>query len=151
MKRTAAAALMLAIVSPACADDVSADLACKLHHAVVETQSFPALPKPVSGAILSKTHEMADRGAAFNATDVIVKPAPAHRFIRAGHAGDTWFVWYEHGGIAYSKNIVVLNAPAGAPVKFVAHLSYFNENPCTLTDAALDRHEALPVRPDEWW
>ncbi len=67
--------------------------------------SLKALPAAVRAAV----GPMADRGEDFNPTDVIIKPAPGRRFIRAGETGGRWFVWYEQGGIAYWKQILILD------------------------------------------
>jgi hypothetical protein len=145
------AAAMFA-ASSAFADDVSADLACKFRHPVKEVDSLGKVPPPIAAFIRSKTGEMAERGEYFNATDVIEKPAPMHRFIRAGESSGLWFVWFEHGGIAYSKNIAVLALKSGerAP-HLIAHIGYFNENPCSLTDAVLDGHAPRPGAQSDWW
>jgi hypothetical protein len=133
------------------ADDVTADLACKLHHGVSEVNAFSKLPPPIAKFVLARTGEMAERDQFFNATDVIVKPAPMHRFIRAGHTGDRWFVWFERGGIAYSKNIVVFDLTAGQnQPRLVRHIRYFRENPCALTDAALDSAPMPADAGSEW-
>lgn len=161
--RVLAATLAVALVAaatPTLADDVSADLACKFHHAVSDVNSFEALPPAIVWFVREKmgagavpnSELIAPRGGDFNATDVITNPkAPSRRFIRAGRAGDVWFLLYEHGGIAYSKNIAVLEMPTNRLPKLVAHISYFRENPCVLTDAILD-HRAPPDQAQAvWW
>jgi hypothetical protein len=81
-----------------------------------------------------------------------MKPAPFRRFIRAGHSGDKWFIWYEHGGIAYNRNIVVLAwKPGDALPNLVAHESYSSENPCHQTDAILEGPIPPYASKDEWW
>lgn len=134
------------------ADDVSSDLACKFHHAVIDVGAFKRLPASIANFVLGKTGEMAERGQYFNATDVILKSAPMHRFIRAGHEGTRWFVWFEHGGIAYNKNIAVFDlAPKEVRPRLVAHILYFQQNPCELTDAALDGRATTPGAGTDWW
>lgn len=160
--RTHAAALALTLsawAAPALADDVSGDLACRLHHAVAEVNSFEALPPAIVSFVRAKMGAgnlpnreiIAPRGGAFNATDVITKPAPGRRFIRGGHAGDVWFFWYEHGGIAYSKNIAVFELPAGGGPKLIAHIGYFNESLCALTDAVLDHRTPPQSQQSGYW
>jgi hypothetical protein len=157
---TAALAITLAAcATPALADDVSRDLACKLHHAVSDVNSFEALPPAIVSFVRAKmgagnlpnSEIMAPHGGDFNATDVITKPAPGRRFIRGGHTGNVWFFWFEHGGIAYSRNIAVFELPVGGAPKLIAHIGYFTENPCALTDAVLD-HRMLPQSQQSgWW
>ena len=52
---------------------------------------------------------IANRGEKFNSTDVVTDNLPARRFILAGtgSAPGLWFIWYEHGGIAYHHNLIV--------------------------------------------
>jgi hypothetical protein len=144
---------------PALADDVSTDLACKFHHGVSEVGSFDAMPPAIVSLVRGKMHAgdlpngeiMAPRGGDFNATDVITNPkAPGRRFIRAGHAGDIWFLWYEHGGIAYTKNIAVIALKPDGPHLF-AFVEYFSQNPCVLTDAVLDGKTPAGTAQTDWW
>jgi hypothetical protein len=134
------------------ADDVSPDLACKFDHAVNDVASFDVLPKPVTDFLRPRLGEMAKRGEYFNATDVVMKPAPSRRFIRAGRSGDKWFLWYEHGGIAYNRNIVVLSwRPGDAAAILIAHTAYSGESPCRQTDAILEGHIPPHTGRDDWW
>ncbi|HEX3809063.1 MAG TPA: hypothetical protein VHW02_05125 [Rhizomicrobium sp.] len=134
------------------------DGSCKLHHPSEEVSSFAKMPAPVVAFILNKmradgsttTEVMADRGTFFNATDVIIGKSPGRRFIRAGHAANKWFLWYERGGIAYSKSIAIV-ALNGASASLVAHIGYEHENPCALTDAALDGKAAVDNGLSNWW
>jgi hypothetical protein len=84
---------------------------------------------------------MAERGGAFNATDDIMDPsAPSRRFIRAAHAGAKWVVWYEQGGIAYFKAIIVFEADSkGALFASGEYQGNWNDNMCADTDTILDR------------
>jgi len=52
---------------------------------------------------------IANHGERFNATDVVTEDLPARRFILAGSSGGLWFIWYEHGGIAYHHDLVVFS------------------------------------------
>ena len=80
---------------------------------------------------------MADRGEPFNATDVVDKPAPFSRFIRGGAAGGYWFVWYEHGGIAYWRQIVIFaRDPSGR-----LHVTY--DRPATAEDLCAQTERLL--------
>lgn len=50
--------------------------------------------------------DIANRGEAFNSTDVVTANRPMRRFAFAGSAPSIWFILYEHGGIAYHHNLV---------------------------------------------
>lgn len=52
---------------------------------------------------------IANRGEPFNPTDVVTDNLPARRFILAGSAPGMWFIFYEHGGIAYHQNLIVFS------------------------------------------
>jgi hypothetical protein len=83
------------------------DLTCSFSRPATRMDSLKALPPELRQALLATAGGMADRGEFFNAGDVVSKPAPFNRFIRAGAIGEYWFVWYEHGGFAYWKQIVI--------------------------------------------
>jgi hypothetical protein len=52
---------------------------------------------------------LADRGAGFEATDMIGPDNfPERRLVLAARAGDTWFFHYEHGGRGYHSHLVAL-------------------------------------------
>ena len=102
----AACAFLLLCARPAGAwvmpNDI--DLICTLRHRTTsDLNSLKKLPDSVKAYVSGAIGRMADRDEAFNSTDVIEKPAPATRFIRAGRIGEYWFLWYERGGIAYSN------------------------------------------------
>jgi hypothetical protein len=136
------------------------EIACKLHHPVSEVGSLAAMPPPIVAFVRERMGAdafpnisvMAERGAFFNITDVIMKPAPGRRFMRAGHSGGFWFLWYEHGGIAYIKNIAVFaqDGMQGRP-RLVAHIGYFREDPCALTDAVLNGQTPPQTPQSAWW
>jgi len=117
----------------------SQDFTCKLGHAAAMIDSLKALPPAVAKALHAKVGDMAERGGAFNATDVIIDPnTPGRRFIRAGHAGSKWFVWYEQGGIAYFKAILVFETDSkGALFATSEHQGNWNDNLCADTDKIL--------------
>lgn len=150
MKALALLCALVAIAAvPARADDVSLDLACKLHHTAIDVASFDALPTPVKDLLRPKLGEMAKRGEFFNATDVIERPGPSRRFIRAGHSGDKWFVWYEHGGIAYARNIIVVAWKPGDATARLITISGYSGNACAQTDLILDGR--IPPQTAGWW
>ena len=115
------------------------DFICSIHHVTAsDLNSLKKLPDSVKAYISSAIGPMADRGEFFNSTDVIAKPAPGARFIRAGRVGNYWFIWYERGGIAYSKHIVLLRMDL--ELTSVADRTYGSQDdPCPLTDALIDR------------
>jgi hypothetical protein len=52
---------------------------------------------------------LADRGAGFEATDALgPENFPQRRLVLAAHAGDTWFIHYEHGGYGLHSHLVGL-------------------------------------------
>lgn len=137
----AVCALLLLSARPASAwvmpNDI--DFICTIHHVTAsDLNSLKKLPDSVKAYISGAIGAMADRGEAFNSTDVVVKSAPATRFIRAGRVGDYWFLWYERGGIAYSKHIVLLHLDL--ELTPIADKTYgIQDDPCPITDALIDR------------
>jgi hypothetical protein len=128
--------------SPVAADTIPNDIdfVCHLHHAGgIDLNSIGKLPPSIKDWIASNIGPMADRGAPFNATDVIAdKKLPTARFLRAGRVNDYWFIWYERGGIAFTKHIVLLHLDL--ELTQVADETYTNmEDPCPMTDALLDQ------------
>jgi len=129
------AALLAAGCSTADAttDASNPDFTCALSHPSKSVSSLKRLPAPVRTYVKAKVGAIADRGAFFNAGDVVTRPAPFNRFIRGGSIGDAYFLWYEHGGFAYWKQIVLLdrNGAVLAEAHGAADL-------CGQTDALLD-------------
>jgi hypothetical protein len=114
------------------------DFTCSLTHASSSVNSLQGLPAPVRAYIKDKVGPMADRGAFFNAGDVVLKPGPFDRFIRGGRADGHWFVWYEHGGFAYWKQIVIFRVDANGKAWPLAE-AHGGRDLCSDTDALLDR------------
>jgi hypothetical protein len=82
---------------------------------------------------------MADRGEFFNAGDVVERPAPFDRFIRGGEIGEKWFVWYEHGGIAYWKQILIFGSDPSGTLHVIAEAHGTGQvGLCAQTDRLLD-------------
>jgi hypothetical protein len=114
-------------------------IACRLHHQAGTVETLKALPHAIRTALLQQAGEMADRGAFFNAADAVDRRAPFNRFIRAGRSGDWWFVWYEHGGIAYWQDVVLISADPLKPeirVRTNGHME--GGDLCSKTDRLLD-------------
>ncbi len=109
MRRAAAALAALALLGAAPMPDAN----CRLRHSELRVYSLAKLPANIRQALIAIAGPMADRGQPFNATDVVTKRAPFNRFIRADAYSEYWSVWYEHGGIAYWKQIVILDQEIG--------------------------------------
>jgi hypothetical protein len=113
---------------------------CHLANSSKSVASLEKMPAPIRAYIAEHIGPMADRGQFFNATDVIMTPGPANRFIRGGEIGERWFLWYEHGGIAYFRNVVLFGSdPSGTPRVIAEEQGLWTDNLCALTDA-LFRH-----------
>ena len=160
MKRGATLAILLAVPFAASGRDTQRDLQCHFRHPVVDIGSFDELPAQISqytllqmdpsGARLTSAQEIAPLGQRFNPTDVL-DGLPTRRFIRAGRAGDKWFLWYEHGGLGYAKILVVYSLDGRPAPSVVAHDAYLNENPCDLIDGILDGSVAPKNLETRWW
>ena len=156
MMRRLAAPIAVALLTASCAvagetvPATPAEVTCKLRHAMSEVNSLDEMPAPIVMFVRSKTGGMAGRGEFFNVTDSVSRPAPFHRFIRAGHAGDMWLLWYERGGIAYGKDLAVLALNWGS-VRLVAHIEYYRHDPCALNDAILDGRIPPETGQSNWW
>jgi hypothetical protein len=98
------------------------------------------LPAPFRAQVDHNLSPMADRGGAFNATDVFTKDAQSRRFIRAGETDGRRFVWYEQGGIAYWKQIVLFERSG----RSLASRAGWNGDLCQETDRLLDGGKAVP-------
>ena len=110
--------------------------ACHLAHSSKSVASLEKMPEPIRTYISQHIGPMADRGEPFNATDVVMTPRPANRFIRGGEIGERWFLWYEHGGIAYYRNVILFGSdPSGTPHVIATEQGLWTDNLCALTDA----------------
>jgi len=115
------------------------DLACRFRHRVETVESLRALPGWLKRYVHRQFDPIADRGEFFNSTDVIMRDGPGRRFIRAGHSGARWFVWYEQGGISFAK-VIVLFEPSGSGgwIAKGEHRGNWNANLCAETDSILE-------------
>jgi len=111
------------------------DFTCTPAHPAKMYDTLKALPAEIRKYLTDKFGPMAERGGDFNPTDVIMKPAPSRRFIRAGKTDGLWFVWYEQGGIAYWKQIVVFKDTP--PHVVTQSRAAWRDNLCTVTDKLL--------------
>lgn len=120
------------------------DFACTLKHPSQSANSLKKLPAPLRAYITDKIGEMADRGEFFNAGDAVSRPGPFNRFIRGGTIRDNdgtahWFLWYEHGGFAYWRQILLFKrdqATGGAHLNAEEH---GGRDLCADTDMLLDK------------
>ncbi|MEI6254663.1 MAG: hypothetical protein WCP30_17845 [Mycobacteriaceae bacterium] len=148
MKSSALGALVLVVAlataSPAAA---APNTRCKLTAPVQEVSSVTQMP----AALRTLISPIADVGAPFNSTDAVTDPSlPFRRMIRAGHLGDDWFVWYEHGGITYFWQAVVARVSGGgADVTTLANAGTISDTLCTLTDGVYAGR--VPPYPDGTW
>jgi hypothetical protein len=156
LARASVLALASLLLSACAADADSSDpSACKFTPRVSEVGSFGALPMPIRDYLKPKfnfddphTGGIAPKGGKWNATDVVTRDAPFRRFMRAGYAGDKWFLWWERGGIAYWRQFAVF-ALQGGNVIVMAHGSLPSETPCAATEAAMDGR--LPTGGETPW
>jgi len=117
-------AVLVATQSP---PDTSVRIPAALQNHIRTEQLEPiptvtALPAGVRDALQDlfkdKTLILADPGAPFQATDVVMgKPLPWRRMIAAGCSKDHCVVYYERGGIAHVYTIVVFKLD-GAKARF---------------------------------
>jgi hypothetical protein len=133
------AALLAGCATTAGNTDSTDDL-CTFRHPVQEIAYFEQGPPTIKNFLKVKfefhdprTGGLAPRGGEWNATDVVLKDAPFRRFMRAGRAGNKWFLWWERGGLAYFRQVVVLDARASV----LARASLPADDPCRFTDELL--------------
>lgn len=138
----AGAAVTVALAAPA---QAIPNTACTLTTPVQNVTGVRQLP-PALTALLPP---IADIGAPFNSTDSVLDPSlPFRRLIRAGHRGDDWFLWYEHGGVGYfwQAAVIHLDGDAATPV---ASWGTVSDTLCSTTDAALAGR--VPPYPAGTW
>ena len=74
-------------------------------------ERMAALPAPVRAELerlFATANGIAEAGAFFESSDAYSGNPPTARFIRAYFVADTWFVWFERGGIGVERNVVAL-------------------------------------------
>jgi len=136
-----AAAVTAALLCAGCSTadatptEVNPDFTCSFTHPSRSVNSLKKLPRVVRNHVKTKVGDIADRGQFFNAGDVVVRPAPFNRFIRGGTLGGGYFLWYEHGGFAYWKQIVLFDRRGTVIAE--AH-GGSQTGMCAQTDALLD-------------
>ncbi|VAZ77186.1 hypothetical protein LAUMK4_03362 [Mycobacterium persicum] len=143
-------ATLMAVVSLAIAMSAPVgavpDTQCTLATPVQEVQSVSQLPAELRQIL----PPIADIGAPFNKTDAVTDPTlPFRRLIRAGSRDNDWFVWYEHGGITYFWQAVVLRVVPGAETKTVGNAGTVSDLLCVATDGAFAGQ--VPPYPQGSW
>jgi hypothetical protein len=117
------------------------DVACKFRAPVEEVESYKKLPAPVRAFVEKQFGAMADKGEAYNRTLADSGKGPPRRFLRGGHAGNGWFIWYKQGGIGLTTHIFAFDAKPGRPPRELGRKMFFanQQDPCALTDELLAR------------
>lgn len=119
---------------------------CALATPVAEVRSVSQPPPE----LLKLFGPVADIGAPWNETDSVSDPTlPFRRLIRAGYRGADWFVWYEHGGVGYSWQAVVVRVVPGDQPKVLANAGTISDVLCTLTDGVF-AGKVPPYPPGAW-
>ena len=138
----AVAATAVAVASPVRAVP---NTGCTLNTPVQDVASVTQLPAALAGSL----PPIADISAPFNSTDSVLDPSlPFRRLIRAGHRGDDWFLWYEHGGLTYYWQVVVARVDGGH-VTTLADAGTVSDTLCAVTDGAMAGR--VPPYPDGAW
>ncbi len=146
MKTLAAGVVGTAVIALAAPAGAVPDTTCALTTPVVEVTRLAQLPP----ALADRIGPIAEIGAPFNSTDAVLDPSlPFRRLIRAGHRGDDWFVWYEHGGIGYFWQAVVARVGTDGSLSPVANAGTISNTLCLITDGALARR--VPPYPAGAW
>lgn len=139
-------AVLITAITVAAPAGAAPDTNCVLATPVTEVAGVAQLPAVLKTLI----GPIADVGAPFNNTDAVDDPSlPFRRLIRAGHRGDDWFVWYEHGGITYFWQAVVARVRPDGTVIPVANAGTIDDTLCAITDGALAGK--IPPYPDDSW
>lgn len=143
---TAAIAVMASLTIPPAAQAIP-NSNCPLSTPVAEVSSLADVP----AALRELLPPIADIGAPFNSTDAVLDASlPFRRLIRAGHSGQDWFLWYEHGGITYFWQAVVARlAGQGGPVTVLANIGTISDVLCAVTDGTLAGN--MPPYPPTAW
>ena len=112
---TLASAVCCAASQPSSAGAVPASLRDHLKNERLDAAtSIRGLPLGVRDALQtlfgSQTLDIAEPGAAFQATDEVVTPKrPIRRLVAAGCSGDHCLVYYERGGIAHTWQVALFH------------------------------------------
>lgn len=84
---------------------------------------------------------IADAGEFFESSDAATSNAPTARFIRAYFVQNTWFIWFERGGVALTRSTVALTEThgekTGTTVLRAAPGSHFSGDLCAGSNAFL--------------
>lgn len=112
---------------------------CTVTRATVFYDRLADLPPEIQKEILAQG-DVADPDRPFNRTDAIEdSTVPFRRLVRAGSSGGSWFVWLEHGGLAYHYDIfgfLPLHKAKGPPQLVMT--AAFTGEPCVAINAILN-------------
>lgn len=150
----AVVAALAASMVPAPPAQAVPNTACELTTPVVPVTRLAQLPPGLEDLV----GPIAEIGAPFNSTDAVLDATlPFRRLIRAGHRadgdgdgdgdrdgdrdgagdrGDDWFLWYEHGGIGYFWQAVVVRVGSDGSVRPLANAGTISNTLCAITDGA---------------
>jgi hypothetical protein len=131
-------------------------LTCRLPRGVEQYPSFDALPAAMRQFLALRFAEppsnpgIAERNAAYEATDLLRSSLPMRRAIGTGRAGTQWFLWYEHGGYGPHMHFVLLTPGFGeSEPQVLANITTSTRRLCALTNAVLTGRAARSIE-DEW-
>ena len=125
-RRARIVAAALAIAAPAsvtCAHRASATPwpPCTLAHQAEFFERLEDMPAPIRADVHRRLGDIAGPGEAFNSTDVVSDDTPNRRFLRGVRSGNSWFVWYEHGGVGLHRHVLAYGiGVTGIPPKSTA-------------------------------
>ncbi|WP_245913115.1 hypothetical protein [Mycobacterium kansasii] len=140
-----AGAVVLAVATAGPAEAVP-NTQCALATPVQEVPSVSQLPPELRKLL----PPIADIGAPFNKTDAVNDPSlPFRRLIRAGNRGTDWFVWYEHGGLTYFWQAVVVRVVSGSATTTLANAGTISDTLCSFTDGVFAG--TVPPYPQGTW
>jgi hypothetical protein len=85
-------------------------------------ESVDSFPSNVSTSLV-----MANPGGRFNVTDAIDDVTlPFQRLLFGGRSDSLWFIYYEQGGIGYSRNLVIFRCIGSIPSTLWAGWTQFD-------------------------
>ena len=141
------------------------DLVCTFSHPVRSIDTAKDLPDAINGDLLAHfaPQRLGERDGPMTANDTRATGSPSRTFIRAGQAGDLWFVWYRHfkaanapGGTVIEKQIVLYRLPDanGRAVPVAKEMDVTARGMpglCAHTDDMLDGKFRMPPDVDTNW
>jgi hypothetical protein len=121
---------------------------CDQPKEVATVRSLRDLPQALRDETFKRVPDLADRGSAFNATDVVDGYGAQRRFVTAARAGSRWVIGYEQGGIGYMVKILAFDQQDIGSFVLSSHRYSSPNSFCSDITARL-RDEPLPAdRPN---